>query len=332
MGPMQERRNPLKTTVIIPNYNGIDYLENCLRSLENSFADKAPAFEVCIVDNGSVDGSPEMAEQFFPWTQIIRFPENRGFCAAINEGITRARTPYVFLLNNDTTVDPACIRRLERRMDNDPRLFSAAAKMLSMKNPDIMDGAGDRYNALGWAFAIGKGRPSTDYNTPMPIFSASAGAALYRKEYLQKTGLLDELHFAYLEDVDLGYRARILGYRNAYEPTAKVYHAGSATTGSRYNPFKITHSSRNNIYLIYKNMPLFHLILNLPFLIAGFFIKTLFFCAKGYAGVYLKGLGEGIRLCTTPEARQRKFRFKPANFGHYITIQLELWLNIFRRR
>ena len=226
-----------------------------------------------------------MAEQLFPWTHIIRFPENRGFCAAINEGITRARTPYVFLLNNDTTVDPACIRRLERRMDNDPRLFSAAAKMLSMKNPDIMDGAGDRYNALGWAFAIGKGRPSTDYNTPMPIFSASAGAALYRKEYLQKTGLLDELHFAYLEDVDLGYRARILGYRNAYEPTAKVYHAGSATTGSRYNPFKITHSSRNNIYLIYKNMPLFQLILNLPFLIAGFFIKTLFFCAKGYAGL-----------------------------------------------
>lgn len=176
----------MKTTVIIPNYNGIDYLENCLRSLESSFTDKAPAFEVCIVDNGSVDGSPEMAEQLFPWTQIIRFPENRGFCAAINEGITRARTPYVFLLNNDTTVDPACIRRLERRMDNDPRLFSAAAKMLSMKNPDIMDGAGDRYNALGWAFAIGKGRPSTDYNTPMLIFSASAGAALYRKEYLQK--------------------------------------------------------------------------------------------------------------------------------------------------
>ena len=99
----------MKTTVIIPNYNGIDYLENCLRSLENSFADKAPAFEVCIVDNGSVDGSPEMAEQFFPWTQIIRFPENRGFCAAINEGITRARTPYVFLLNNDTTVDPCLL-------------------------------------------------------------------------------------------------------------------------------------------------------------------------------------------------------------------------------
>ena len=111
----------------------------------------------------------------------------------------------------------------------------------------------------------------------------------------------------------------------------KVYHAGSATTGSRYNPFKIAHSSRNNIYLIYKNMPIFQLLLNLPFLAAGFFLKTLFFCAKGYGGVYLKGIGQGFRLCATPEARARKVRFKPANFGHYITIQLELWLNMFRR-
>ena len=103
--------------------------------------------------------------------------------------------------------------------------------------------------------------------------------------YLEKTGLLDEIHFAYLEDVDLGYRARILGYKNCYEPTARVYHAGSATTGSRYNPFKIAHSSRNNIYLIYKNMPFFQLLLNLPFLAAGFFLKILFFCAKGY-GAY----------------------------------------------
>ena len=332
MGSIQERRKPVKTTVIIPNYNGIDYLENCLRSLEGCFGDKPPAFEVCIIDNGSEDGSPEMAERLFPWVRLIRFPENRGFCAAVNEGITSAETPYVFLLNNDTTVDPGCIRRLERRMDNDSRLFSVAVKMLSMRQPDILDGAGDRYNALGWAFAIGKGRPSADYNTPMPVFSACAGAALYRKAYLEKTGLLDELHFAYLEDVDLGYRARIAGYRNSYEPTAKVYHAGSASTGSRYNPFKITHSSRNSIYLIYKNMPFFQLLLNLPFLAAGFFIKTLFFCTEGYAGVYLKGLGKGFKLCLTPEARQRKVRFKPANFGHYITIQLELWINIFRRR
>lgn len=322
----------MKTTVVIPNYNGIQYLENCLRSLEHCFPEHGgPTFAVIIVDNGSDDGSAEMTERLFPWVHLIRFPENKGFVEAVNEGIRQSATPYVFLLNNDTTVDPGCIRRLERRMDSDPALFSVATKMLSMAQPDVMDGAGDLYSALGWAYAIGKGRPSADYNAPVPVFSACAGAALYRREYLEKTGLLDEIHFAYLEDVDLGYRARILGYKNCYEPTARVYHAGSATTGSRYNPFKIAHSSRNNIYLIYKNMPFFQLLLNLPFLAVGFFMKILFFCAKGYGGVYLKGMGQGFRLCATPEARARKVRFKPANFGHYITIQLELWLNMFRR-
>ena len=322
----------MKTTVVIPNYNGQQYLENCLRSLEHCFPEKeGRTFAVTVVDNGSDDGSIETAERLFPWVRIIRFPENRGFVVAVNEGIRRAQTPYVFLLNNDTTVDPDCIRRLERRMDSDPALFSVAAKMLSMADPDIMDGAGDLYSALGWAYAIGKGKPSADYNAPMAVFSACAGAAIYRKEYLEKTGLLDELHFAYLEDVDLGYRARILGYKNCYEPAARVYHAGSATSGSRYNPFKIAHSSRNNIYLIYKNMPFLQIVLNLPFLAAGFFLKFLFFCARGYAGVYLKGLGQGFRLCASPEGRARKVRFKPANFGHYITIQLELWLNMFRR-
>ncbi len=89
---------------------------------------------------------------------------------------------------------------------------------------------------------------------------------MYRVEYLKETGLFDEAHFAYLEDVDIGYRARIAGYWNVTEPGAVVYHAGSGSTGSRYNTFKIRHSSRNNVYLIYKNMPLLQLLLNLPFL------------------------------------------------------------------
>ena len=101
----------MKTTVVIPNYNGIQYLENCLRSLEHCFPEHGgPTFAVIIVDNGSDDGSAEMAERLFPWVRLIRFPENRGFVEAVNEGIRQSATPYVFLLNNDTTVDPGCIR------------------------------------------------------------------------------------------------------------------------------------------------------------------------------------------------------------------------------
>lgn len=160
MGP--DRKEEIhENTVVIPNYNGIQYLENCLRSLEHCFPERGgPTFAIIIVDNGSDDGSAEMAERLFPWVRLIRFPENRGFVEAVNEGIRQSATPYVFLLNNDTTVDPGCIRRLERRMDSDPALFSVATKMLSMAQPDVMDGAGDLYSALGWAYAIGKGRPS----------------------------------------------------------------------------------------------------------------------------------------------------------------------------
>ena len=318
----------MKTTVVIPNYNGKKYLADCLKSLEAAEKER-PA--VIVVDNGSSDGSELEAGEAFPWIRLIRFPENRGFDAAVNEGIRESRTPYVFLLNNDTVVRPGCISALEARMERAKKLFSVSARMVDLKNPEIMDGAGDLYSALGWAYAIGKGKPAARYEKPRSVFSACAGAALYRKSALERTGVFDELHFAYLEDVDVGYRARILGFTSAYEPSAVVLHAGSATSGSRYNEFKIRYSARNNVYLIYKNMPPLQLLLNSPFLAAGFLIKALFFLKKGYGGTYVEGLKEGLRLCASAEGRARRVRFKGRNLGNYIRIQLELWVNMFRR-
>lgn len=137
----------MKTTVIIPNYNGIDFLKNCLESTTKS---SVPA-SVIVVDNGSGDGSREWVKENYPRVKVIAFPENRGFCAAVNAGIRAAETPYVFLLNNDTTVEPDCIQRLEAAMDGTQRIFSVGAKMLSMQNPELVDTAGDLYSAFGWA-------------------------------------------------------------------------------------------------------------------------------------------------------------------------------------
>ena len=318
----------MKTTVVIPNYNGKKYLADCLSSLERAEKER-PA--VIVVDNGSQDASAQEAKEAFPWIRLICFPENRGFDAAVNEGIRESRTPYVFLLNNDTKVRPGCISAMEARMEQEKELFSVSARMVDMRNPEIMDGAGDLYSALGWAYAIGKGKPAEYYGKPRKLFSACAGAALYRKSALELTGDFDESHFAYLEDVDIGYRARILGFSNAYEPSAVVLHAGSATSGSRYNEFKVFYSARNNVYLIYKNMPPLQILLNAPLLLAGFAVKTLFFLKKGYGGTYVKGLCEGIRLCREPASRARRVRFKGKNLGNYIRIQMELWVNMFRR-
>lgn len=316
-----------KTTVVIPNYNGIQYIEECLNSIYRGTV--VP--EVLVVDNGSGDGSLELVKERFPQTHVIAFEENYGFCKAVNAGIRAAGTEYVLLLNNDTVADKEMIARLETTLDEIPQAFSAAAKMISLHNPKQLDGAGDFYCALGWAYSRGKDQPVERYSEPGRIFSSCAGAALYRRSVFEKIGYFDENHFAYLEDMDIGYRANIYGYDNRYVPDAVVYHAGSGVSGSRHNAFKVDLSSRNSIYLIYKNMPLVQLLINLPFLMVGYLIKLLFFTAKGMGGVYLKGVCKGIGLSCSKEGREHKVRFRMKNLKNYLWIQVQLWINVGRR-
>lgn len=318
-----------RTTVVIPNWNGKAYLKDCLDSL---LIQKDTAAEIIVVDNGSSDGSVSFLEEHYKAVKVIQFHENTGFCKAVNAGIRAAETEYVILLNNDTRADEYFIKRLEDRIGQSEKLFSVSAKLVSMQNPEIVDDAGDYYCALGWAFAEGKGKQdSPAYSHPKKIFAACGGAAIYRRKIFEEIGLFDENHFAYLEDIDIGYRARIYGYFNMYEPEAVVYHAGSATSGSKYNEFKVNFSSRNSVYIVRKNMPLLQRIINLPFLMAGFMIKTLFFAKKGYGGIYVKGLFQGVALSCSAKGCEKKVKFKGAHLKNYFLIQWELWVNIFRR-
>lgn len=314
-------------TVVIPNYNGIKYVDDCLKSLyEGSRVPK-----VILVDNGSTDGSPELAKKNYPMCRLVRFSENKGFCRAVNEGIRLADSEYVILLNNDAIVDREFVFRLRKAIQRRKDAFSVGAKMLSMQNPEIIDDAGDLYCALGWAFARGKGKEKMRYSRPAEIFASCAGAAIYRKSVFDIIGYFDENHFAYLEDIDIGYRAKISGFHNYFEPGAIAFHAGSAVSGSRYNKFKVELSSRNSIYLIYKNMPVFQILLNLDFIMAGILIKTVFFMRKGLGRTYAKGIGEGIRLCRSKAGRKQKVRFRPECLKNYGRIQMELWWNVLRR-
>lgn len=317
-----------EVAVVIPNYNGIQYLETCLDALrKQSFRD----FQIILVDNGSTDGSLELVGKKYQEVEILPLPENLGFCRAVNEGIRKAEAAYVILLNNDTQVFPEFVEQLYLQIRAHERAFSAGAMMIQAHNPGKLDAAGDYYSALGWAYARGKGKPPEKYRRARKVFAVCAGAAIYRTEILREIGLFDEEHFAYLEDVDIGYRARIAGYENWYCPEARVYHVGSGTSGSRYNQFKIRYSSRNNVYLLHKNMPIFQVILNLPFLIVGFGAKLLFFALKGYGREYAAGIKNGFCLSKKKENRKKKVKFRWKNLGHYLTIQVELWLNLFRR-
>ncbi len=313
-----------KVSVVIPNYNGEKFLTRCIEALNRqTFGDH----ELIITDNASTDDSLKTVSRLRPDAVIIKLDKNYGFSRAVNEGIKASTSPYVILLNNDTEVFPDFIEKLYDAVRSDDRIFSVSSKMLQMHSPGLMDSAGDMYCCLGWAYARGKDKPEAGYNRKRDIFSSCAGAAIYRKAVFDEIGLFDEAHFAYLEDVDVGYRARINGYRNIYEPGACVYHAGSGMSGSRYNKFKINLSSRNNVYLIYKNMPLLQLLLNLPFLLAGFLIKTVFFIRKGEGVTYVKGLIKGVKMCMG----RKKYPFKSANLKNYIRIQWELWRNTILR-
>ncbi|MBQ4536162.1 MAG: glycosyltransferase [Lachnospiraceae bacterium] len=330
-------------TIVIPNYNGIKYLEDCLNSIMMQ-TDDAPEFEVLIVDNGSTDGSRELLVKLEQETALsgrvnkgrnlirnILLEENTGFCHAVNVGIEASQSPYVLLLNNDTKIKTGFIKNLYNAIQTNDRIFSVSSKMLMWDKPELLDDAGDYYNALGWAFARGKGKLAAKYNQRANIFSACGGASIYRKAVFEEIGLFDEAHFAYLEDLDIGYRARIAGYRNIYEPGAEVLHYGSASTGSRYNEWKTERAAANSIYVISKNMPILQILLNLPLLFAGFLIKWLFFCKKKMGKLYLKGLKNGFVRCFSAEGREKKVRFRCENFKNYVIIQIELWINLIRR-
>lgn len=347
-------------TIVIPNYNGMKFLPACMESLQAQ--EDAPSYDILIVDNGSSDESVSFLRENYPEVRLITLPENTGFCHAVNVGIREAKAPYVILLNNDTKVDAhfvgalyhtICEEEDSKELAKTPestvtpeslgtefagglaarsrwrknRIFSVSAQMQMWDNPQLLDDAGDQYTVLGWAYGRGKGKPAICYEKPANVFAACGGAAIYRKEVFEKIGLFDEAHFAYLEDLDIGYRARIHGYKNLYEPSAKVIHYGSASSGSRYNPFKTELAAANNVYVVWKNMPLLQLVWNLPFLLVGFFVKFLFFCKKGMGRLYLKGIGKGFRKCASKQGRLAKVPFSWRHLGNYLKLQGLLYKN-----
>ena len=147
-----------QVTIIIPNYNGKKYLMRCLQTV---FANTEIPVDVIVVDNHSQDGSIEEAMQYYPQVQYISLDKNYGFSKAVNEGIVRAATPYVLLLNQDTEIEPGVVEYLLRRIKTDRKIFSVEAKMIQLHDKTKIDSAGTFYNVFGWARARGKDKPAS---------------------------------------------------------------------------------------------------------------------------------------------------------------------------
>lgn len=312
----------MKVSVVTPNYNGIKFLESFFNSLNE---DSECIGEVIIIDNASSDGSTEYIKNNtfkFP-VKLIENSENKGFAPAVNQGIKQAKYDYIFSLNNDTEVKKGSIKKLLELISSDKNIFSVQAKMLQYNNKNLIDDVGDEYNLLAWTKKTGENHNSDEYGKVREIFSSCAGAAMYNKTILNELGLFDDEFFAYMEDVDLALRANINGYKNLLCPEAVVYHIGSATSGSRYNEFKVKLAARNNVWVVYKNIPIPLKIINFIFLFIGFFIKYLFFLKKGFGSTYLSGIKEGL----SSRGKISKVDFNSKNTINYFKIEYRLIIN-----
>jgi len=238
-------------SVVVVNWNRKELLRACLGSLGRQ---SDVAFETIVVDNGSSDGSPEMAEREFG-ARVIRNRENRGFCAANNQGIAASSGDFIALLNNDAEAQPGWLAALLRAGSAAPDIGMAASKVLVWEDPRRIDKAGHLIFPDGQNRGRGTGQlDKGQFDREEEVLWPDGCACLYRAEMLRQIGGFDEDFFAYGDDAELGLRARIAGWRCVYTPQAVVWHHRGSTLG-KDSARRLELIERNRLLLALKLFP-----------------------------------------------------------------------------
>ena len=249
-----QNKRTVSVTVVIVNWNSGKYLIECLRHLERQTVRPDQVF---VIDNGSQEEGVDGLEGRWPQLNLIveRLGSNRGFAIANNIGARLARGRWLVLLNTDAFPEPDWLEQLVRAAQDNPQYTSFSSRQIEANSPDFLDGAGDAYHVSGFAWKRYMGYPAKDYgHEPLELFSPCAAAAMYYRDAFLDVGGFDDDFFSYFEDVDLGFRLQLRGYRCLYVPEAVVHHIGSATFGEK-SDFALYHSHRNLIWTFVKNMP-----------------------------------------------------------------------------
>ncbi len=298
----------MSVSVVIPTWNGRALLDVALDSLSRQ---TLAADEVIVVDNGSTDGTTAHVRERWPWVTVVPLPSNSGFAAATNRGIERASGDVVVLVNNDIELHPEFLRELVAGLEADPGAASAAATMLRMDDRGVIDAAGDTLRWSGVALQRGQGeRDRGQYDAPGRVFSACAGAAAYRRSAFDELGLFDESFFAYLEDVDWGFRAQLAGRACVYVPTAVAYHVGSASTRreGKPDPFFYGLPRRNDVWMVLKNYPAGALALYAPVVVVNHLGLVFLAVRDGMARAHFSALWAAARGLPRVLAQRREIQ------------------------
>jgi GT2 family glycosyltransferase len=239
-------------SIIIPNYNGLRFLPVCLDALEAQTYPSA-CTEIIVVDDASTDGSLAFVRERYPHVHVIALARNGGMAVASNAGAAAARGDLLVMLNNDTEAEPGWLAALAKAVQMHPRAGTIASKMLLFDRRDTLHSAGDVMAANGIPHNRGVWqRDEGQYDADPVVFGGCGGGAAYRREAWQEAGGFDERLFMYLEDVDLAWRLRLLGWEAVFAPEARLYHHVSATGGGTLASY---YTGRNTIWVIAKDMP-----------------------------------------------------------------------------
>jgi len=272
---------PPLVSAIVVNRNGREWLDECLEAL---FAQTWPDLEVILVENGSTDGSGDAAvARWGGRLRCVRNARNEGFARGNNQGIAEARGEWLFLINNDATADPRCVEELMAAAAGRPDAGMFACRIVRHEQPDVLDSAGLLLYPDGMCRSRGWEEPDgPPYDRSEEVLCPHGAAGLWRKAMLDEVGGFDETYFAYLEDLDLGFRAQLGGWRCWYVPGARVRHRKSATAGN-WSKFKAFHAERNRIFNAVKLLPRFILIISPAFTLNRYLLMS-------YAAATKRGL------------------------------------------
>ena len=249
----------MTTAVVILNWNGQKMLERFLPSVTAHTQGDA---EVIIADNGSTDDSLPFLQKHYPQLRVIRLDKNYGFAGGYNKALQQVDADYYVLLNDDVEVTPGWIEPVIAQMQQHPDTAICQPKLLMYDQRNTFEyagGAGGYIDKYGYPFCRGRMFTTLEddhgqYDTPSQIFWASGAAMFVRSDVWRQLGGLDEDFFAHMEEIDFCWRAQNAGYRIEYCPHSVVYHVGGGTL-PKSNPRKTYLNFRNNMALLYKNLP-----------------------------------------------------------------------------
>lgn len=248
-----------KIAVVILNWNGRDMMRQFLPSV---LRDSQPEGLVIVADNGSTDGSLEMLEEEFPEVVRLPLPQNYGFAEGYNQALKLIDAPYYLLLNSDVETTPHWLQPLLQYMEHHKEVAACQPKLLSQRNKTMFEyagAAGGYLDRLGYPFCRGRifdtvEKDEGQYDTISSVLWATGAALMIRQSDWQSSGGLDGRFFAHMEEIDLCWRLRARGRQIVCIPESVAYHVGGATLNAN-NPRKTFLNFRNNLLMLYKNLP-----------------------------------------------------------------------------